>query len=148
MVMVRQAGYWGSHFPSVSLIDSLPSASSCSSITAVKALVLLPICHSASGETGPPPPYRVVPAAMVMAGWFPRKVTVSATAEMCSACRRVARYRLRSLRSEASSTALLALGGAPAALPLVQAVSTATARQQQRPPAPRRHRGWPRRKMV
>ena len=47
MVMSRQAGYWGSHFPSVSLIDSLPSASSCSSITAVKALVLLPICHSA-----------------------------------------------------------------------------------------------------
>ena len=91
MVTSRQAGYWGSHRPSVSVIDSLPSASSCSSITAVKALVLLPICHSASGDTGPPPPYRVVPAARLMAGSLPRKVTVSPTADMCSACPRSAR---------------------------------------------------------
>ena len=55
MVMWRQAGYWGSHFPIGSLIDSLPSASSCSMITAVKALVLLPICHSARADTGGPP---------------------------------------------------------------------------------------------
>ena len=55
MVMWRQAGYWGSHFPIGSLIDSLPSASSWSRITAVKALVLLPICHSALADTGGPP---------------------------------------------------------------------------------------------
>ena len=54
--MSRQAGYWGSHLPIRSLIDSLPSASSLSMITAVKALVLLPICHSAArDDTGGPP---------------------------------------------------------------------------------------------
>jgi hypothetical protein len=58
MVMLRQAGCWGSHFPIGSLIDSLPSASSWSMITAVKALVLLPICHSALADTGAPPCVR------------------------------------------------------------------------------------------
>jgi hypothetical protein len=55
MVMCRQAGYCGSHFPIGSPMDSLPSASSCSMITAVKAFVLLPICHSARADTGGPP---------------------------------------------------------------------------------------------
>ena len=55
MVMWRQAGYWGSHVPIGSLMESLPSASSWSRITAVKALVLLPICHKALGDTGGPP---------------------------------------------------------------------------------------------
>ena len=57
----------------------------------MKALVLLPICHSALVDTGGPPPYRVVPAARLMAGSLPGKVTRSETAEMCSAVRRVAR---------------------------------------------------------
>src|ERR1700722_1146884 len=74
-----QAGYWGSHFPSVSLIDSLPSASSCSRITAVKALVLLPICHSARVDTGQPLPKRVVPVARSMLGLLPGKLTRSET---------------------------------------------------------------------
>ncbi len=91
MVMWRQAGYWGSHFPIGSPIDSLPSASSCSMITAVKALVLLPICHSALADTGGPPPKRVVPAARLMAGLLPGKVTRSESAEMCSAVRRAVR---------------------------------------------------------
>ena len=91
MVMSRQAGYWGSHLPIRSLIDSLPSASSRSMITEVKALVLLPICHSARVDTGGPPPYRVVPVARLMLGLPPGKVTRSETAEMCSALRRVVR---------------------------------------------------------
>ncbi len=91
MVTWRQAGYCGSHLPIGSLMDSLPSASSCSRITAVKALVLLPIGHSALVGTGPPPAYRVVPAARLMAGLAPPKVTRSETAEMCSAFRRVVR---------------------------------------------------------
>ena len=37
------------------------------------------------------PPYRVVPAARLMAGSLPRKVTVSPIADMCSACPRSAR---------------------------------------------------------
>ena len=72
-------------------MESLPAASSCSKITAVNALVLLPICHSALVETGGPPPYRVVPTARLMAGSLPGKVTRSETAEMCSAFRRLVR---------------------------------------------------------
>src|SRR5581483_11119270 len=45
-----QAGYCGSQVPSVSLIDSFRSASSCRSITDVNALVLLPICQSRAGR--------------------------------------------------------------------------------------------------
>jgi hypothetical protein len=37
-------------------------------ITAVKALVLLPTCHSALVDAGGPPSYRVVPAARLMLG--------------------------------------------------------------------------------
>ena len=47
IVTPLQAGYCGNHLPSVSLIESLCSASSCSTSTDVNALVLLPICHSA-----------------------------------------------------------------------------------------------------
>src|SRR5579871_5845015 len=89
METCRQAGYCGSHLPIVSLIDSLPSASSCSTITAVNALVLLPIGQSALVGTGGPPEYLLVPTARLMAGLVPRKVTRSETAEMCSAFRRV-----------------------------------------------------------
>jgi hypothetical protein len=40
MVMFFHAGYCGSHFPTVSSIDNIPSASRCSTMTEVKALVL------------------------------------------------------------------------------------------------------------
>jgi hypothetical protein len=72
MVMSRHAGYCGSHVPSVSRIDSLPSASSCNNTTEVNALVLLPTCHSESGGTGVVPPYCAVPAVASMLGFSRR----------------------------------------------------------------------------
>jgi hypothetical protein len=57
----------------------------------VKALVLLPTCHSALVDTGGPPPYRVVPTARLIGGVVPGKVTRSETAEMCSASPSVVR---------------------------------------------------------
>ena len=56
IVTPLHAGYSGSQVPSVSLIESLCSASSFSNSTDVNTLVLLPICHSASGEIADPPP--------------------------------------------------------------------------------------------
>jgi len=60
-------------------------------MTAVKALVLLPICHRALVDSGAPPPYWVVPTARLMAGPVPGNVTRSETVEMCSAVPRVDR---------------------------------------------------------
>ena len=91
IVMCRQAGYCGSHFPIGSLIDSLPAASSCSRMTEVKALVLLPIGSSVLVDTGPPPEYRFVPAARLMACVARGNAIRSETAEMCSAFRRAVR---------------------------------------------------------
>src|SRR5919202_4920050 len=98
--MRRHARYWGSHVPSVSEIESLCSASSWSSMTDVNALVLLPLCHSAPGESRGPPPYRVVPTARAMGGLVPGYVTLSDTAEMCAGTRRVLRYLFSAALSE------------------------------------------------
>jgi hypothetical protein len=68
-------------------------------MTAVNALVLLPICHSAFDETGVPPAYRVVPTDASMPGRPAGYVAVSETAEMWSTGPRAARYRLKSVRS-------------------------------------------------
>ena len=53
----------------------------------MKALVLLPTCHSALAGTGA----REGRRRQAMAGLVPGKVTRSETAEMCSALRRVVR---------------------------------------------------------
>jgi hypothetical protein len=89
----------------------------------VKALVLLPICHSSLVDTGDPPPYWFVPTARSMPGARPGKVMRSETAEMCSAVPRVARYWLMSSRSEVRRAAPWPGCGILAALAALDAVS-------------------------
>ena len=68
MVMEDQAGYSGSHLPSVSWMSSMPAASSCRIRTEVKLLVMLPILNNASGQMGPPSCSEVLPLATSIAG--------------------------------------------------------------------------------
>src|SRR4051794_34607518 len=63
-----QAGYSGSHCPSVSWIFNRPSASSFKIRTAVKLLVMLPIWNSVSEQMGPPSCNEVLPWAISSAG--------------------------------------------------------------------------------
>ena len=107
------------------LIDrSFPSASSCKTIAAVKALVLLPICHSCAGVTGTPPPNFVVPRELMFCGW-PCRLMLSEIVEMCSIFERAARCALRSCCSAVRSAASDSLAVAPVAGPSAASHSAA-----------------------
>jgi hypothetical protein len=79
MLTSCQAGYWGSHLPIASSIDSFPAASSLRMTAAAKDLDALPVWNRVSWSIGPASALRpTLPAKASIAGPGSPKLTYAA----------------------------------------------------------------------